>query len=267
MTNLECTSASGEKFQEFLNSIRREMTGSDERTYKRYIRWLSIWADAPREEQVVQGRLWVIRIPDENEAFKLKLIEIKAVVTETRSGRIQIVCEDRLENNGLEIFPCEQIVENGILVEKPNEEFLLQNDGISLLPKLAFLNKKTGDTLHSDLEISELELSVRSYNCLKRAGFSTLGDIARLRSQEDFKPLKKYGKKPILEVINKLKEFSGKEGFEWLLGTPIAQLFCNADVINDDNLIKKQENLTDFTEADFEEFAEALKALEAGKIE
>ena len=54
-----------------------------------------------------------------------------------------------------------------------------------------------------EMPIEELELSVRSYNCLKRAGISTVEDLAR-KSQEDMMKVRNLGKKSLDEVTNKL---------------------------------------------------------------
>ena len=54
-----------------------------------------------------------------------------------------------------------------------------------------------------EMQIEDLELSVRSYNCLKRAGISTVEDLAN-RTEEDMMKVRNLGKKSLDEVINKL---------------------------------------------------------------
>ncbi len=54
-----------------------------------------------------------------------------------------------------------------------------------------------------EMPIEELELSVRSYNCLKRAGISTVEDLAN-KTQEDMMKVRNLGKKSLDEVTNKL---------------------------------------------------------------
>ena len=51
--------------------------------------------------------------------------------------------------------------------------------------------------------IEELELSVRSFNCLKRAGISTVEDLAN-KTESDMMKVRNLGKKSLDEVINKL---------------------------------------------------------------
>lgn len=54
-----------------------------------------------------------------------------------------------------------------------------------------------------EMPIEELELSVRSYNCLKRAGISTVEDLAN-KSEADMMKVRNLGKKSLDEVTNKL---------------------------------------------------------------
>ena len=55
-----------------------------------------------------------------------------------------------------------------------------------------------------EMPIEELELSVRSYNCLKRAGIATVEDLAN-KSQEDMMKVRNLGKKSLDEVTFKLR--------------------------------------------------------------
>ncbi len=54
-----------------------------------------------------------------------------------------------------------------------------------------------------EMTIEELDLSVRSYNCLKRAGINTVEDLIN-RSEEDMMKVRNLGRKSLEEVINKL---------------------------------------------------------------
>ena len=54
-----------------------------------------------------------------------------------------------------------------------------------------------------EMPIEDLELSVRSYNCLKRAGISTVQDLAS-KTEADMMKVRNLGKKSLDEVINKL---------------------------------------------------------------
>lgn len=56
-----------------------------------------------------------------------------------------------------------------------------------------------------DMPIEELDLSVRSYNCLKRAGINTVGELIQ-KTEEDMMKVRNLGKKSLEEVQEKLAE-------------------------------------------------------------
>ncbi len=57
-----------------------------------------------------------------------------------------------------------------------------------------------------ELTIEELDLSVRSYNCLKRAGINTVGELIQ-KSEEEMMKVRNLGKKSLEEITNKLGEY------------------------------------------------------------
>ena len=82
-----------------------------------------------------------------------------------------------------------------ILIEKPDkEQWLLEVE-------------KEEDEKEKVLEMSidELELSVRSYNCLKRAGINTVEELTN-KTSEDMMKVRNLGRKSLEEVLAKLKE-------------------------------------------------------------
>ena len=54
-----------------------------------------------------------------------------------------------------------------------------------------------------EMTIEELDMSVRSFNCLKRAGIDTVEDLTN-RTEEDMIKVRNLGKKSLEEVIQKL---------------------------------------------------------------
>ena len=56
-----------------------------------------------------------------------------------------------------------------------------------------------------EMNIDELELSVRSYNCLKRAGINTVEELCS-KTPEDMMKVRNLGRKSLEEVLAKLKE-------------------------------------------------------------
>jgi DNA-directed RNA polymerase subunit alpha len=64
---------------------------------------------------------------------------------------------------------------------------------------------RAGGSPMDDILIEELELGVRSYNCLKRAGIQTVGDLVS-KSEGELAAIPNFGKKSIDEVIETLSQ-------------------------------------------------------------
>lgn len=57
-----------------------------------------------------------------------------------------------------------------------------------------------------EMNIDDMDLSVRSYNCLKRAGIQTVEDLTR-KSEDDMLQVRNLGRKSLDEVIAKLESY------------------------------------------------------------
>ena len=90
----------------------------------------------------------------------------------------------------------DEIREKDLQVEKElrqySEEEMKKN---GVLPKVI-----------EEIPIEELELSVRAYNCLKRAGINTIGQLQEL-SEEKLLRVRNLGLKSTAEIQSKLKEY------------------------------------------------------------
>lgn len=75
-------------------------------------------------------------------------------------------------------------------------------DGMNIL----VARKEDERTKLFEKPIEEMELSVRSYNCLKRAGIDTVGDLAK-KSRAEMMKVRNMGAKSMEEVINKLESY------------------------------------------------------------
>lgn len=73
------------------------------------------------------------------------------------------------------------------------------------------MNAKQEDNKQKKLEtsIDDLDFSVRAYNCLKRAGINTLGDLTE-KSELEMMKIRNLGKKSLKEVIDKIKDMGLK---------------------------------------------------------
>ena len=56
-----------------------------------------------------------------------------------------------------------------------------------------------------DMNIDDMDLSVRSYNCLKRAGINSVAELVQ-RNQEDMMKVRNLGRKSLEEVEQKLQD-------------------------------------------------------------
>ena len=66
------------------------------------------------------------------------------------------------------------------------------------------LNSETESNIE-DMKIEELDFTVRSYNCLKKAGVNTISDLTSMTYVEILK-IKNLGRKSLNEIIDKMKE-------------------------------------------------------------
>ena len=82
------------------------------------------------------------------------------------------------------------------------------NDYTELLLNVSFTDQED-DKKEKVLEmtIEELDLSVRAYNCLKRAGINTVAELVQ-RNQEDMMKVRNLGRKSLEEVEQKLQALS-----------------------------------------------------------
>lgn len=84
-------------------------------------------------------------------------------------------------------------------------EILTKLDEIADETGLMKQNVDDSKTKALEMSIDELEFSVRSYNCLKRANINTLQDLTE-KSENEMMKIRNLGKKSLKEVIDKVKE-------------------------------------------------------------
>ena len=132
------------------------------------------------------------------------VVRVNYTVENTRVG--QITDYDKLT---LEVWT------NGII--KPDEAISLgakvMSEHLSLFIDLSETAKNTEIMVEKEdtkkekvleMTIEELDLSVRSYNCLKRAGINTVEDLSN-RTEEDMMKVRNLGRKSLEEVMQKLE--------------------------------------------------------------
>ena len=70
-----------------------------------------------------------------------------------------------------------------------------------------FIANKVNGKIQSAVFFGDLDLTVRSYNCLKRAGISTVQELTE-KSEEEMSRVRNLGKKSLKEVKEKLAELN-----------------------------------------------------------
>ena len=98
-------------------------------------------------------------------------------------------------------------------------------------PEEKIANKKL------EKKIEELDLSQRSYNCLKRAGINTVGELAQ-KTAEEMMRVRNLGRKSLKELIQKLHE----------IGLDLRQSYEGEYLDLDDNEIEHNDAIIDSEE-------------------
>ncbi|MEA5050421.1 MAG: DNA-directed RNA polymerase subunit alpha [Oscillospiraceae bacterium] len=109
-------------------------------------------------------------------------LEVKTDKTITAKEAVSLAAKVLCEHLNLFMNLSEDILDTEILVEK---------------------DQKSKEKV-LEMTIEELDLSVRSFNCLKRAGINTVEDLIN-RSEEDMMKVRNLGVKSLEEVVSKLK--------------------------------------------------------------
>ena len=89
------------------------------------------------------------------------------------------------------------LIDHFTIISSVNEQ--IQGQNYMYEPEEKITNKKL------EKRIEDLDLSVRSYNCLKRAGINTVGELTQ-KSEEEMMRVRNLGRKSLKEVIQKLRE-------------------------------------------------------------
>lgn len=131
--------------------------------------------------------------------------KVNYVVENTRVG--QVTDYDRLTmevwTDG-SITPEEAISSSAKIMMDHLKLFLGLTERISDEVTLVEKEESKKDRL-LEMSIEELDLSVRSYNCLKRAGINTVEELVQ-RTEEDMMKVRNLGRKSLEEVQQKLAE-------------------------------------------------------------
>ncbi len=167
------------------------------------------------ELTLAKGRGYVPAEGNKREEHVIGVIPVDAIfnpvtkvnytVEDTRVGQITDYDKLTLEvwTDG-SIAPDEAISSSAKILSDHLKLFVTLTENISDEVTMVEKEEEQKDKI-LEMTIEELDLSVRSYNCLKRAGINTVEELIQ-RSEEDMMKVRNLGKKSLEEVNNKLAE-------------------------------------------------------------
>ena len=167
------------------------------------------------ELTITKGRGYVSSDKNKSEELPIGVIAIDSIYTpvervnvtieNTRVG--QITDYDKLTldvNTNGTLAPDEAVsLAAKVLSEHLNLFIDLSENGSNAVVMVEKENDEKEKVL--EMSIDELELSVRSYNCLKRAGINTVEELTN-KTPDDMMKVRNLGRKSLEEVLAKLKE-------------------------------------------------------------
>ena len=157
------------------------------------------YVSADRNKQLLQPAIGVIA----TDSIYTPVHKVNYTVDNTRVGNVTDYDKLTLEvwTNGT-ITPAEAVSLAAKIVSEHMSLFVdLSDDAKNTEIMIEKEESKKEKVLETTIE--ELDLSVRSYNCLKRAGINTVQDLTT-RSENDMMKVRNLGRKSLEEVIAKL---------------------------------------------------------------
>ena len=167
------------------------------------------------EMTIVNGRGYVSSDKNKREDLPINVIAIDSIFTpvervnikveNTRVG--QITDYDKLT---LDVFtdgtiePSDAVSLAAKVLSDHLRSFIDLSDKSSRIQVIAAEEENSKDKV-LEMNIDELELCVRSYNCSKSAGINTVEELCN-RTSEDMMKVRNLGRKSLEEVLSKLKE-------------------------------------------------------------
>jgi DNA-directed RNA polymerase subunit alpha len=167
------------------------------------------------EIYIAKGRGYVTSENNKTEATPIGVIPVDSIYTPVRKANFsventrvgQVTDYDKLTLEVLtdgSVSPRESVAIGAKIMQEHLRLFMDLDDSTSGIEIMADKGDGSKDRA-LDMTIEELELSVRSFNCLKRANINTVEELT-LKSDDDMMKVRNLGKKSLEEVIIKLEE-------------------------------------------------------------
>jgi len=158
------------------------------------------YVPAERNKQLMAPVIGVIPV----DSIYTPVLKVNYTVENTRVGQITDYDKLTLEvwTNG--IITAKEAVSLGAKVLTEHLNLFVDLSGTAYAGDSIMVEKDDkGKEKVLEMTIEELDLSVRSFNCLKRAGINTVEDLIN-KSEEEMIKVRNLGRKSLEEVINKL---------------------------------------------------------------
>ena len=158
------------------------------------------YVSADRNKQLMQPVIGVIAI----DSIYTPVLKVNYTVENTRVGQITDYDKLSLEAWTDGTISAQEAVSLGAKILTDHLDLFV--DLSEEAREIETMTVKNDDSRGKILEmtIEELDLSVRSFNCLKRAGINTVEDLTN-RTEEDMMRVRNLGRKSLEEVIAKLE--------------------------------------------------------------
>lgn len=161
------------------------------------------YVSAERNKQIMQPVIGVIAI----DSIYTPVLKVNYTVENTRVGQITDYDKLSLEAWTDGTISAQEAVSLGAKILTDHLDLFVDLSEEARDTETMIV--KNDDTKGKILEmtIEELDLSVRSFNCLKRAGINTVEDLTN-RSEEDMMRVRNLGRKSLDEVVAKLESLN-----------------------------------------------------------
>ncbi len=167
------------------------------------------------ELTITSGRGWISSDKNKTEDTPIGVIAVDSIYTpiervnmkveNTRVGQVTDYDKLTLEvwTNGT-IDPDEAVSLAAKVLSEHLNLFVNLSEAAESVEIMSEGESKTEVTL-SDMQIEDLELTVRSYNCLKRAGIGTVKELCD-KTQDEMMKVRNLGRKSLDEILQKLND-------------------------------------------------------------
>jgi DNA-directed RNA polymerase subunit alpha len=161
------------------------------------------YVSAERNKQIMQPIIGVIAI----DSIYTPVLKVNYTVENTRVGQITDYDKLSLEAWTDGTISAQEAVSLGAKILTDHLDLFVDLSEEARETETMIVKNDDSKGKILEMTIEELDLSVRSFNCLKRAGINTVEDLTN-RTEEDMMRVRNLGRKSLEEVIAKLESLN-----------------------------------------------------------